>query len=113
MPGVTVTASAPTLQGTRETVTSDNGDYILPLLPPGVYTITFQLSGFGTVSRTVTLLRRNRSRCRCRWTSRIVRNRQRRRARSDVLTGTAQVGTNFTQALMNLLPTGRDLNAGC
>ena len=33
VPGVTVTANAPTLQGTRETVTSANGDYILTLLP--------------------------------------------------------------------------------
>ena len=32
-------------------------------------------------------------------------------SRADVLTDTAQVGTNFTQAFMNLLPTGRDLNA--
>ena len=112
VPGVTVTASAPTLQGTRETVSSDNGDYILPLLPPGVYTITFQLSGFGTVSRTVTLapaqsvpLSVQMGPAALSETVNVVA------ARSDVLTGTAQVGTNFTQALMNLLPTGRDLNA--
>jgi hypothetical protein len=35
LPGVTVTASSPNLQGTRETVTSENGDYILTLLPSG------------------------------------------------------------------------------
>ena len=33
LPGVTVIASSPNLQGTRETVTSENGDYILTLLP--------------------------------------------------------------------------------
>ena len=35
VPGVTVTATSPNLQGTRETVTSANGDYILSLLPSG------------------------------------------------------------------------------
>jgi protocatechuate 3,4-dioxygenase beta subunit len=35
LPGVTVIATSPNLQGARETVTSENGDYILTLLPPG------------------------------------------------------------------------------
>ena len=112
VPGVTVTASAPTLQGTRETVTSENGDYILTLLPSGVYTITFQLSGFGTQSRTVTLaptqsvpLSVEMGPAALSETVNVVA------ARTDVLTDTAQVATNFTQAMMNLLPTGRDLNA--
>ena len=33
VPGVTVVAASPNLQGIRETVTSGNGDYILSLLP--------------------------------------------------------------------------------
>ncbi len=35
VPGATVTIESPNLQGTRTTVTSANGDYILPCLPPG------------------------------------------------------------------------------
>ena len=112
VPGVTVTATAPTLQGTRETVTSENGDYILPLLPSGVYTVTFELSGFGTVSQTVTVapaqsvpLSVEMGPAALSETVNVVASR------ADVLVGTAQVGTNFTQAMMNLLPTGRDLNA--
>ena len=50
IPGVTVTVVSPNLQGSRTAVTSSNGDYILPLLPPGPYTITFELSGFGKVT---------------------------------------------------------------
>jgi hypothetical protein len=53
LPGVTVTAAAPTLQGTRSAVTTSNGDYIIPLLPPGDYTLTFELSGFATLKQTV------------------------------------------------------------
>ncbi len=37
-PGVTVIATSPNLQGTRTVVTSENGDYILSLLPSGAYT---------------------------------------------------------------------------
>ena len=48
LPGVTVTASSPNLQGTRETVTSGSGDYVLALLPPGSYSLEFMLAGFQT-----------------------------------------------------------------
>ena len=53
LPGVTVTATSPNLQGPRVVVTSEFGDYVIPLLPPGAYTITFDLSGFQTVTRQV------------------------------------------------------------
>ena len=41
LPGVTVTATSTSLQGSRTTVSTANGDFILPLLPPGDYTVTF------------------------------------------------------------------------
>ena len=53
LPGVTVTAKSPALQGTRTAVTSTNGDFVFPNLPPGDYTISFTMSGFQTVTRTV------------------------------------------------------------
>jgi hypothetical protein len=34
VPGVTVTATSPSLQGSRTVVTSAVGDYVLPLLAP-------------------------------------------------------------------------------
>lgn len=52
LPGVTVTATSPALQGSRTAVTSENGDFILPLLPPGTYTIAFELQGFRAVTQT-------------------------------------------------------------
>ena len=51
LPGVTVTVASPALQGTRTAVSSTNGDYIIPFLPPGSYTITFELQGFSTATR--------------------------------------------------------------
>ena len=35
------------LQGSRVTTTDADGHYRLTLLPPGDYTLTFQLAGFG------------------------------------------------------------------
>ena len=51
LPGVTVTASSPAMQGVRVTVTEGNGQYSLPGLPPGTYTVVFELQGMATVTR--------------------------------------------------------------
>ena len=45
LPGVTVTATSPNLQGDRTTITGANGDYKLPLLPAGTYTVKYELDG--------------------------------------------------------------------
>src|SRR5204862_6120572 len=55
LPGVTVNAESPNLQGIRSVTTSVNGDYVFTLLPPGTYKISFDLSGFQKQERTVTL----------------------------------------------------------
>ena len=55
MPGVTVMAASPALQGVRTSVTSANGDYVIPFLPAGEYTLTFEIQGFATAKRTVGL----------------------------------------------------------
>ncbi|MEW5876874.1 MAG: carboxypeptidase regulatory-like domain-containing protein [Acidobacteriota bacterium] len=53
LPGVTVTVSSPSLQGTRSAVSGPNGDFSIPLLPPGEYTVRFELSGFQTLEEKV------------------------------------------------------------
>ena len=52
IPGVVVAITSTNLQGVRTATTSTNGAFILPSLPPGAYTVTFELSGFGTVKET-------------------------------------------------------------
>lgn len=50
LPGVTVTASSPAVMGGSLTaVTSEEGLYRFPSLPPGVYEIRMELSGFRTI----------------------------------------------------------------
>src|SRR5258705_7918613 len=52
LPGVTVEASSPALiEKTRSVVTDENGAYRLVDLRPGIYTVTFSLTGFSTVVR--------------------------------------------------------------
>jgi hypothetical protein len=52
LPGVVVTARSRELQGIRSATTSGNGDYIIPFLPSGDYTVTFELNGFQTLTRS-------------------------------------------------------------
>ena len=51
LPGVTVEASSNVLPVARVTVTEANGEYRLPALPPGSYTVTFTLAGMQSATR--------------------------------------------------------------
>jgi outer membrane receptor protein involved in Fe transport len=52
LPGVAVTAASPQLITQQEVrTTSEQGVYRFPTLPPGTYTVSFELSGFQTVKR--------------------------------------------------------------
>src|SRR5438270_8726219 len=46
LPGVTVTAASPSLQGQRAATTDVNGVYFIKGLPAGTYTVSFDLSSF-------------------------------------------------------------------
>ncbi|MBI3262180.1 MAG: carboxypeptidase regulatory-like domain-containing protein, partial [Acidobacteria bacterium] len=52
LPGVTVEASSPALiEKVRAVVTDNAGQYLIVDLRPGLYTVTFTLTGFNTVKR--------------------------------------------------------------
>ena len=51
VPGVTVSLSGPSLMTTRTALTDEAGAYRFSAVPLGDHTLTFQLSGFGTIVR--------------------------------------------------------------
>jgi hypothetical protein len=53
LPGATVTATCPALQGQRIAVSDINGVYHFPGLPPGQYEVTFEMNAMTAVERRV------------------------------------------------------------
>jgi hypothetical protein len=51
LPGVTITATSPALLGQQTAVTSETGNYRFPAVPPGNYTLVYELTGFNQVRR--------------------------------------------------------------
>src|SRR5713101_722464 len=51
LPGVTVTATSPALQGQRTAVTDVNGVYFIKGLPAGTYTVSFEIASFKTAKQ--------------------------------------------------------------
>src|SRR5688500_12020565 len=51
LPGVTVSATSPSLMGVQTSVTNESGNYRFPSLPIGTYTLSYELAGFSNVRR--------------------------------------------------------------
>lgn len=111
LPGVTVTATSPNLQGSRTAVTTQAGDFVFPFLPPGDYTIQFELSGMQTVRRKVTLALARTDRLDVEMRPEAIAESMTVTASAPGVLETAQVATNFKQDLIEQLPVGRTLQA--
>lgn len=55
LPGATITITSPAMTGKRIAVSNENGDYGFLALPPGQYTIAFEMEGMSTVVRTASV----------------------------------------------------------
>ena len=51
VPGVTITLTSKTTNAVREVVTNGAGLYVIPAIPPGLYTLKAQISGFRVMER--------------------------------------------------------------
>lgn len=114
IPGVTVTVTSPQLQGERTTVTRSGGDFIFPLLPPGDYTVKFELAGMQPVTRQITLTAaRNDHRLDAELSPAAVAETVTVTDETPVAAAidTTQVSTNFRSDLIEALPVGRTLTA--
>ena len=112
LPGVSVEAKSSALQGLKTTTTAGDGTYRIPLLPPGDYTISFTLAGFGKVEKTSTI----------QLDKTVVIDTTMALASataSVTVTGEAPVidatssstGANWSQNMVQTLPVGRNLTS--
>jgi outer membrane receptor for ferrienterochelin and colicin len=111
LPGATVEARGPSLQGTKTAITGSDGSYRLSLMPPGSYTVSASLPQFGRAEQAVQVL--------------LDRNvtadfRLRATAREEVVVSgeapildptTPAIGANISQRAIQSLPTGRNYSA--
>ena len=112
VPGAAITATSPNLQGSRETLSSANGDYVMPLLPSGLYTVVFELAGFGVQTRTVSIAPTQMAQIDVELGPATVSETVLVAARAtNALMDTSQVATSFSQELVANLPTARDIHA--
>ena len=113
LPGVAVTVTSPSMQGTRDVTTSGNGDYIFNLLPSGEYTVRFALSGMSAVDRTVTLAAGAVGRVDVEMNPAAVAEAVTVSGRAGEAAGveSPQVSANYTKEFVEKLPVGRTLAA--
>jgi outer membrane receptor protein involved in Fe transport len=110
LPGVTVTVSSPMLQGTRSTDTGQAGGYQFSALPPGLYTVRFELEGMQPVEKRAQISVAQSSRA-------DVTMRVAAMAESITITASAppvfettEVAANFDAQMINELPIGRTID---
>ena len=111
LPGVSVTAKSPHLQGTRTTVTGASGDYIFANVPPGDYTITFTLSGFQTQTKTIMLASSQMSRLDTNMSLTAVSTMLTVSGKSDSISQSPAQATTYTGDLLGKLPTARTITS--
>src|SRR5258708_25585422 len=107
LPGVTVTVASPALQGTRTTVTNENGDYNFSAIPPGKYKVTFSLSGLTDIVKNSQVNLVETTRLDADMKMSAVSEAITVTASQATVMETPQVQTNYKQATVNQLPIGR------
>src|SRR5512134_2313280 len=111
LPGVTVTVSSPALIQPQVQVTGADGSYRFLALPPGVYEVSFELTGFQNVKHEGIRVVINQT---------LTVDQQMHVATLQetvtvtgespiVDTSTTTLGTNFTKELLTEIPNARDV----
>ncbi|HEX7706930.1 MAG TPA: TonB-dependent receptor [Thermoanaerobaculia bacterium] len=111
LPGVSVTVASPNMQGTRTTVTNDAGGYTFGALPPGEYTVTFELAGLQTVTRRQRVGVAQSATVSAEMRMSGVAESITVTASAPAVAETTEVQSNFTGELIDSLPVGRTVIA--
>jgi len=107
LPGATLTAVSPSLQGVRGAVADAEGAFTLAALPAGRYTVTVEMPGFASVQRTVDVPLGLPVQEDVTLALAGVDERVRVVAAPPSPLATPSVGANFTQREIDSLATGR------
>ena len=111
LPGVTVTATSPNLQGTRVDYTDVNGNYTIGALPPGEYTVRLEMESMQTQTRTAKIGVGQTARVDASIGLSSVAEAITVTANAPAALETTQVQANFTGEFIEKLPSGRTLLA--
>jgi outer membrane receptor protein involved in Fe transport len=111
LPGATVTISSPNLLGSRTAVTDANGNYNFGAIPPGDYTVKFEMESMQTVTKTVRVGLAQTGRADAQMKLTAVAEAITVTASAPAVLETTEVQTNITAKLINDLPIGRTITA--
>jgi hypothetical protein len=111
LPGVTVTATSPSMIGAQTQVSNENGNYRFPAVPPGVYALSFELAGFNTVKReSIQIALGFTANVNVELTVATLQETVTVTGNSPVIDTTAtRVQQNFKLEQLNSIPNGRDM----
>ena len=111
LPGVTVTATSPSMIGVQTQVSNENGNYRFPAVPPGVYALSFELAGFNTVKReSIQIALGFTANVNVELTVATLQETVTVTGNSPVIDTTAtRVQQNFKLEQLNSIPNGRDM----
>lgn len=109
LPGVSVTAKSPRLQGSRTVVTSGAGDYAIVNLPPGDYTLEFSISGFKTLTKPAVIAAAQSVSLDAAMSLTEITAEATVVAKGEQISETAMQSTTYTSDILNKLPVTRTL----
>lgn len=111
LPGATITIASSNLQGTRTAVSDASGNYNFGGLPPGSYTVKFELEGLKTVTQNVKVSVTQTSRADADLQVSAVTESITVTASAPAVAESTEVQSNVTAKLVEALPMGRTLGA--
>jgi outer membrane receptor protein involved in Fe transport len=109
LPGVTVSAKSPALQGARTAVTNVNGDFVIPNVPPGDYVVTFIMSGFQSATRNVRVSASQQAILNTKLSIAGVAAETVVVGKSESISQTSQAATTYSTEMTNKLPVTRTM----
>ena len=111
LPGATVTISSPALQGVRTTNSDVNGNYNFGALPPGTYTVKFDMESMQSVTKSVQVTLSGTARADADMKLTAMAEAITVTATAPAVLETTEIQTNLQQRTINNLPTTRTLQS--